>query len=78
MKSTYYNNDAKYRFLNDAEIGKLSDKEKIEYQKKLKIYRDYNNTIDYAYNKGWLKDFKESILTAKIETFKKSNKRVLL
>jgi predicted transposase/invertase (TIGR01784 family) len=35
-----------------AEIAKYSEQERMEYEQSLKVYRDYNSTLDTAYDEG--------------------------
>lgn len=37
-----------------AEIANYSSSEKMEYEQSLKVYRDYKNTIDSAFDEGKL------------------------
>ena len=50
-----------------AEIAKFSVEEKNEYENNLKIYRDYKNTIDTAFDEGKLEGKLEGKIEGKIE-----------
>jgi predicted transposase/invertase (TIGR01784 family) len=50
-----------------AEIAKYSDQERSDYQDSLKIYRDYKNTIDTAFEEGKIEGKLEGKIEGKIE-----------
>jgi len=58
-----FKDDIFIQAFNKAELAKYSVEEREEYEHNLKIYRDYKNTIDTAFDEGIL----EGILKGKIE-----------
>ena len=53
-----------------AELARYGEAELERYEMNLKIYRDYKNTVDTAYEEGKLKGILEGILKGKLEIAK--------
>ena len=53
-----------------SEIAKYSAKERNEYEASLKTYRDYNNTLDTAFEDGMLEGALRGKLEGKLEMAK--------
>ncbi len=58
------------KILSQQEFEQLNEKERFQYEERLKYYRDYHNTIETAKKDGFEKGIQEGKYQANIEIAK--------